>query len=87
MIFPTIHLNGTSQNELLEGWLKINHALHETLDAMYREQPNGRDYYPQGPAAFLQAREEHEARILKIKDIQREIMQIVDYVADAEGGR
>ena len=86
MIMPTVHLNGTSQNDLLEGWLKISHALGDALKAMYNEGPNGRDYY-QVPGAFTQAVAEHGARVEKIKAVKAEIDAIVEHVADAEGGR
>jgi hypothetical protein len=87
MILPTIHLNGTSKNDLLEGWLKMSHALGDALKLMYSEGPNGRDYYTQGPMGLHTAQAEHEARIVKIKEVQREIDAIVDHIADAEGGR
>jgi len=87
VILPTIHLNGTSPIDLLEGWLKISHALNDALQAMYNEGPNARDYYPQGVGAFPLAQTEHCQRVLKIQQIKAEIDAIVDHVADAEGGR
>ena len=87
MIFPTLHLNGTSKGDLLEGWLKISHALNDAITALCQEGPNGRDYYLAGPMGLHTAQREHEARIAKVKEVKAEVDQIVEFIADAEGGR
>jgi hypothetical protein len=87
MIFPTIHLNGTSKGDLLEGWLKMSRTLGAALTAMYQEGPNGRDYYIAGPIGLSTAVREHDARIAKVKEAKAEIDAIAEYIADAEGGR
>ena len=84
MIFPTVHLNGTSQKQLLDDYCDMGHALNAAMEKMIQNGPNGRDYYPLG---FVQARKEHMDRIAKIHAVKAEIDQIAEYIADAEGGR
>ena len=84
MIFPTIHLNGTSQKQLLDDYCDMGHALNAAMEKMIQNGPNGRDYYPLG---FVQARKENMDRIAKIHAVKAEIDQIAEYIADAEGGR
>jgi hypothetical protein len=73
MIHPTIHLNGTSRNELLEQWGNAYHALADARKALYDAQPNGRDYYPQGPDAITAATVDHIARLEAIESVMDEI--------------
>lgn len=63
MMKPTVHLNGTSKKELLQGLLDAIHALHVAEEAVGKSYPNGRDYYPQGPDAILKAVAEYDARV------------------------
>jgi hypothetical protein len=86
MIFPTIHLNGTSQRQLLEDQCDMVHALSNALDVMSQNGPNARDYYPQGDHAAAEARKEHEERMAAIRKVKFEIEKIAEYVADANGG-
>ena len=87
MIFPTLHLNGTSKGALLDGYCDVGHALTAAIDKMVEHGPNGRDYYPQGEKAFETARSEHEARLEKLIEVRAEINAIAEHIADAEGGR
>lgn len=60
---PTVHLNGTSVESLLEQNEQVQRALRATLEAMSLAAPHGRDYYPQGNEALGKALEEHKARV------------------------
>lgn len=44
--------------------------------------PNGRDYYPQGADAFLQARAEHVARLDQLDAIRAQLDQLAKHCAD-----
>ena len=57
MIIPTVHLNGTSGQDLLEQQQAVLDALLAVREAMMAATPNARDYYPQGEDAFGEARE------------------------------
>ena len=73
MIVPTIHLNGTGKERLIEPLCDASHALTDAYEALKQTAPNGRDYYPQGPDALRQATEEHHARLRKLDAIKAEI--------------
>ena len=63
MLKPTIHLNGTSSQELSRQLEKVYVACNDLIDALSNARPHGRDYYPQGDSALNEATKEHEARI------------------------
>ena len=83
MIFPTIHLNGTSKQQLLDDYCDVSHALNAAIEKMIENGPNGRDYYPAGDQAFPQAIKEHYDRIEKLHAVKAEIDQIAEHIADA----
>ena len=66
MMVPTVHLNGTSREALLEQYTKAHNALEVGLNALCAAAPNGRDYYPQGPDAFAKAQAEHSALVTQV---------------------
>lgn len=69
MMFPTVHLNGTSREDLRLQYLQAIALLHKARRALADCCPNGRDYYPQGPDAIETATLEHAARCLKIEEV------------------
>lgn len=81
MMQPTIHLNGTSKESLFGQYEKALDAINAAIEAVVQCAPNGRDYYPQGPAAYEKASEEHGARLLKLTDIKAEIMELAEATA------
>jgi hypothetical protein len=87
MIFPTLHLNGTSKGALLDQYCDAAHAVDAAVTSLCENGPNGRDYYPQGQPAFFQAQAEHDARVKKLRQVRKELNEIAEYIADAEGGR
>ena len=52
---PTVHLNGTSGNELADGYMKAAVAIQTAIEAIYETYPNERDYYLQEPGAHARA--------------------------------
>lgn len=62
MTFPTVHLNGTSGDDLFRQVCEAGSALRRALAAMSEAAPNARDYYPQGDLAFRAAVREHDER-------------------------
>lgn len=90
MTIPTIHLNGTSGQELLDQVLNACHSLNTALSALDNAAPNGRDYYTQGPAALPMAQNEHQARVTKVRGVLDEMQQLAEAIADGghkAGGR
>ena len=84
MMVPSIHLNGTSKNELLEQQIEALRALRAAIAALRQAAPNGRDYYPQGTAAAARALAEHSRRLDKLHAIHAEIGGLA--LAITEGG-
>ena len=76
MMFPTIHLNGTSRAELRLQYLQAIAALAIAQKAVQSTCPNGRDYYPQGTRAIDDAIGEHTARLRKLGDVMTELREI-----------
>jgi hypothetical protein len=70
---PTIHLNGTSRERLVEQLCEASAALDAAYEALKRAAPNGRDYYPQGPAAMEAAEREHRDRMARVDAVKQEV--------------
>lgn len=91
MMKPTIHMNGTSKDELIENHLAALSALRTAQDRMAVAAPNGRDYYPQDKpgerSALYRAQEEHEARCLKIREVQKEILALIEAIDETPDWR
>ena len=62
LVTPTVHLNGTTGQHLLDQQLKVIHALRDVLTVMSQACPNARDFYPQGEGVALEAREVYNER-------------------------
>lgn len=82
---PTIHLNGTSAESLLEDALDVMRKISELLDAMQKGAPNARDYYVQGPDAFGKARAEHQWRMEQIQGVYDEYKALAHHISEASG--
>lgn len=81
MIYPTVHLNGTSKQSLLDDLEEAHWKLREAIEALAKIGPNARDYYPQGVDAYSTARAEHGARLQKLIDVRIELEQIAEHIA------
>lgn len=82
MLPPTIHLNGTSREQLLEQVSETWRKLSVAMDALCQMYPNGRDYY-QGPDAIKQATAQHEAMKRKLREVMQEVQELGEAIADA----
>lgn len=90
---PTVHLGGTSGEELLENINKARTALALALDAIAATAPHGRDYpatvkdaayYLPGQATpgFTQALLQHGARVDKLQQVHDELSVVGRAIAD-----
>jgi aspartate/methionine/tyrosine aminotransferase len=80
---PTIHLNGTSKKDLLDGYKAAYLAVGEALDKLQQTVPHGRDYYVQGSASSIQeAIAEHVVRWTKLDDVRKELLEIAIAIQD-----
>ena len=82
MMKPTIHLNGTSKQCLIDGYFDVVCALQAATGKVAEHAPNARDYYPQGPEAYTIARAEHQSRLDRLWAIEREITEILEAICE-----
>ena len=57
---PTIHLNGTGADSLQREYCAVRKAIAAAADALAAATCNSRDFYPQEPGAWQQARAERD---------------------------
>ena len=69
LILPSVHLNGTSREMLLDGYTDAYRKLIEFREAFNSIEHNARDYYVQGPDAYSQARNLRDAQFQHIVDL------------------
>jgi hypothetical protein len=79
---PTIHMNGSNPETLLEGLTGAYRAVDAAMRALDEAAPNGRDYYPQGPDAVQEATREHQLRAAKLRSVREELQELVVSVQD-----
>lgn len=79
--FPTIHLNGTNRDDLLEALEQAHEAVRLAQEKLALCGPNARDYYPQEEGAFYVAQEEHSDRMRKLTDVRRELEEQAEHLA------
>lgn len=77
MTLPTIHLNGTSKESLIEALCVASSALDDAYEAIKKTAPNGRDYYPQGPAALATAEKEHSDRLRAVDAVKKQLDEMI----------
>ncbi len=82
MMLPTIHLNGTSGDDLLSQTVDAMLALSDTITALQAAGPNSRDYYvqPGQQQRFAQAQQQHEDRLAKLEAIQADLVAIYESI-------
>lgn len=82
LIIPTVHLNGTSQNDLLQQLIDATSTLRTAREAMQKAAPNGRDYYVQNDNALRTAIQQHTDRLTKIDEVIADYETIMEGIAD-----
>lgn len=85
MIYPSIHLNGTAKDDLLNQQRQVHKAAQGLLEFLIEAMPHGRDFYVQADQnAGRKAREEHLERIVAVQKIMNETMEIWEEI-DKQG--
>jgi len=82
ILVPTVHLNGTSKQELLDQVCNAIGALRDAGIALAKACPNARDYYVQVGNPINQAQEQHFDRMKKLGSIVLELETIADAIGD-----
>jgi hypothetical protein len=80
LTLPTLHLNGTSRDSLLDGYIAALDALRLAMEALQAAAPNARDYYMQ-PNSFALAVEEHAIRWTRLADTASELNTLAEHVS------
>jgi hypothetical protein len=84
MIHPTIHLNGTGKETLLEELATALDGIATALHTVSQMTVHGRDYYPQGPQAYQVARIEQERRLRMLMEIQNELSEMYTKIEEVK---
>lgn len=84
MKFPTIHLNGTSREQLEGCYTVAYYGVCDALHALEQIELNGRDYYPQGPEAFSEALREHTERCVALRAVRDQLSEIVEHLQEGK---
>ena len=80
VIVPTVHLNGTSAEELRDQLQAAIEALRTAQRMLVQAAPNGRDYYPQGNSATETAMWRHACRYTDLNRMLSELEEQRDHV-------
>lgn len=76
---PSIHLNGTSAEVLLDGYVDACAAVLAAERALAACAPNPRDYYVQGPQAFELAQQRHYQRCDRLQSVRTELAMLAEH--------
>lgn len=74
IVCPIVHLNGTSEEELIELRSNFLQKLREAREALSEMSPNGRDYYPVD-GLFQKAMEQHRKRDAVLEQLMSDIRE------------
>ncbi len=85
---PTVHLNGTPKESLLQGNVKILSAINELREAIGSCEFHGRDYYvqdnnyfpPVAGGAYEKATKERAKHLNNISDFEQYIEQHIEHL-------
>ena len=81
MITPTININGSSKDDLLMPRLNAMDHLMHAIEALKQTTPNGRDYLGDTDRCSAD-RDEHYARLAKLRALREELMSEVVYIKE-----
>lgn len=85
---PTVHLNGTSKQELLLQLREAYRAVNKAKEALRATVPHLRDYYVQDSTdqVYERAREQHNSRHDMLNTVMEQLEAIASAVQD-QGGK
>ena len=76
MMKPTVHLNGSAGQNLIDENKAAAVAVKRAIEAVQAAAPNARDYYVQDDSAYQRARDEHVARLKALDTVLAELTEI-----------
>ena len=81
-VLPTIHINGTSAQDLTDGYTQARRAAQDAMTALSQVEFNSRDYYPQGQMAWLDAVRERQELFNKLSQVSAALYEIEIHCSD-----
>src|SRR5262245_6298895 len=73
---PTVHLNGTAKESLLEALVNAMEKVREAEDAVRQTHPHGRDYYVQEGDPTQKAISQYVRRMAALANVYDELTAI-----------
>lgn len=77
---PIPNLNGSSKDDLIEGWHAAWLALHESLQMLANCSPHPRDFQISPAGDYELAREEHRARYAAVQAVMADLRVLAESV-------
>ena len=81
LAMPTIHLNGSSRDTLLEGYIAAMDTLRLAIKALQDAAPHARDYYVKAEGTFCLAQNQHFTRLARLRETLDEINTIAEHAS------
>jgi hypothetical protein len=81
MIRPTININGTSEDDLIDPRIKAMDHLMDAIEALKHTAPNGRDYIGNLDQCDHD-RDLHFHRMKALRDLREELMAEAVYIKE-----
>jgi hypothetical protein len=82
LILPTVHLNGTAKEALMDSLTEARSALRGAIEKLEAAAPHQRDYYPQGAGAYEFARGQHQGRVAKLSGVSEQLASMLEALED-----
>ena len=87
LTFPTIHLNGSAPAHLIEDYAEAHNAVRVAMEKVAGTGPNKRDYYTQDEGAWIKARQEHQARLERLRQVCEELQALAENIQEQDDAR
>jgi len=81
LTLPTVHINGSSRDSLLEDYMAAMDSIRLAMKAVQAAAPHPRDYYVQSNMSAHLARDEHVTRLARLRETLDELNTIAEHVA------
>ena len=83
MILPLVHMNGTSENDLVSSLCNTIELINDAIESLDGCSPNGRDYYlHKDKQALSVAVREFCARRDKLASVRDELVMMIEGIGD-----
>lgn len=79
IVIPTIHMNGTDKQFLIDRREDVIYALGVADKLLAKMAPNGRDYYVK-PGAMVVAETQHARRQMALKSLMDELQEEIEEI-------